>query len=169
MSTTAAKLARAMVLVGVWVALWGTLSVANVASGLVAVTVVLLLSPVAVTTGITLRPLAALRYGLLFLWLLVASTYDVTREVLRPRVRLRSGIAAVPLRTDSTVVATVVANTITLTPGTLTVELRTDPTVLYVHALQLRDPARLHAIVARLEDLASAALLQGPSAGRSAT
>jgi multicomponent Na+:H+ antiporter subunit E len=39
----------------------------------------------------------------------------------------------------SDLVITVVANAITLTPGTLTVELRRDPTTLYVHVLHLSD------------------------------
>jgi multicomponent Na+:H+ antiporter subunit E len=164
-STTGRILLRGAVLVAVWVALWGRLSVANVASGVVVAALVMSLSPVPQAPGLTLRPLPALRYAAVFSWLLVASTYDVTREVLRPRIRLREGIVAVPLRTGSTVIATVVANTLTLTPGTLTVEVGAGSSVLYVHALQARDPDRLRAVAARLETLAARTLLADPDRG----
>jgi multicomponent Na+:H+ antiporter subunit E len=50
---------------------------------------------------------------------------------------------AVPLdaRTDAEIV--LLANLITLTPGTLSLDLSDDRTVLYVHAMYLTDPDEL--------------------------
>jgi multicomponent Na+:H+ antiporter subunit E len=52
---------------------------------------------------------------------------------------VRTGIVAVPVAACSDLVITVVANAITLTPGTLTLEVRREPSTLYVHVLHLRD------------------------------
>ena len=44
-----------------------------------------------------------------------------------------------------------VANAISLTPGTLTIEVATDPNVLYVHVLHLHDIDAVRRDVTRLE------------------
>ena len=49
---------------------------------------------------------------------------------------------------------TLIADAITLTPGTLTLEVRRTPLTLYVHALDVRDPAVLQDEIRTLEVLA---------------
>ena len=61
---------------------------------------------------------------------------------------------AVPLRGCSDAVVTLIADAITLTPGTLTLEVRRDPLTLYVHALDVRDVTVLQQDVRTLEVLA---------------
>jgi multicomponent Na+:H+ antiporter subunit E len=78
-------------------------------------------------------------FALFFLWELVKANLAVTATVLAPRRNLRPGIVAVPLeaRTDGEI--TLLANLITLTPGSLTLDVSTDRRVLYVHTLHLDD------------------------------
>ena len=78
----------------------------------------------------------------------------VARAVISPRGALHTGIVAVPLRGCSDAVVTLIADAITLTPGTLTIEVRRDPPVLFVHALDLRDVAQVQADIRKLEVLA---------------
>jgi multicomponent Na+:H+ antiporter subunit E len=148
---------RIAALTAVWVLLWGNLSFANVASGVLVSILVLWLFPMPSPEGIRLRPIAALRYAAVFSWLLVVSTWDTAVEILRRHPAQLQGIVVVPLRTDSEVVATAVANSISLTPGTLSVDVRRDPMALYVHGLRVEDPDDIRATARRLEDLALAA------------
>jgi multicomponent Na+:H+ antiporter subunit E len=87
----------------------------------------------------TLRPLRLATFLAWFAWQLVLSNLVVAREVVTPRDHIRTGIVRVPLSGCSDLVVTVIANAISLTPGTLTLEARHDPPALYVHVLHLYD------------------------------
>jgi len=160
------RLLRAAVLIAVWVALWGEATVGNLVSGVLVVIAIEVLFPVgpdvvpAEDEG-TLHPIATLRFLAVFSWALVVATWQVAVACLRPRLRLAEAIVAVPLVSRSAVIATFVANAISLTPGTLTVEVsdrRPDGSlVLYVHALDASDPDAVRADGRRFEELAVAA------------
>ena len=74
-----------------------------------------------------------------FIWELLKANVRVAYDVLTPRHRMRPGIVAVPLdaRTDAEI--TLLANLITLTPGTLSLDVSSDRSVLYVHAMYIDD------------------------------
>lgn len=128
----------------VWTALWGSVSVANVLAGVAIGIATILLVPVAgdarpADAGrLRLQPLAALGFLVFFLRQLVSASAVVAWEVVTPGSSINQGIVRLPLRTRSPGVATVIANAISLTPGTLTLEVAEDPFVLYVHILHLR-------------------------------
>lgn len=146
-----AVVARVVVLVLIWVALWGEPTVGNIVAGAVVVGVVVWVFPggpgrlPAEHEG-TFHPIAALHFAAFFAWALCVATWDVAVTVLRPRSKVAEAVVAVPLRSRSPVIATIVANAITLTPGTMTIEVD-DPAergedahiVLYVHVLGLAD------------------------------
>lgn len=140
----------------VWVALWEEISVANVASGLVVGGLLTTLFPLtrAGVGGhpVSFRPLRALHLLGYFLWKLVEANAVVAWEVITPNNEgVQEGVVAVPLTGSADIVVTLVANAISLTPGTLTLEIDRDPTVLYVHVLHLRNLERVRADVLRLE------------------
>lgn len=157
------RLLRVVVLAAIWVALWGEVSAANVVWGLVVAVVVILGFPsLDGENGNGIRPVAAVVLVARFVVMLVRSTWSVVVAVLRPKLALEQAIVAVPLRTDDPVIVTMVANGISLTPGTLTVDLGPDPVpgegrVLYVHALALSSQEEVVAGAHELEDLALAA------------
>lgn len=154
-------------LVVVWVALWGEASVANLLSGVLVAGALVALRPAWSGGGGRLRPVPAARFLAYFLWKLVESSVVLAWEVLTPRNHVREGIVAVPLRGPSDALITVVADAITLTPGTLTLDVRQEPgTVLYLHVLHLRDADEVRREVRHLEDLAIAAF--GTDADRAA-
>jgi multicomponent Na+:H+ antiporter subunit E len=148
----------------VWLLLWGEASPGNVLAGLVLGTLIVVAFPPAPEHGRTPRPVAVISYGLWFVKALVIANAQVAAQILRPRLALEEGIVAVPLRTRSPLVATFVANSITLTPGTLTVEIRPAefglddggtpdaPPVLYVHCLVTGDPEQVRADGLELEE-----------------
>lgn len=155
-----ARLPMALWLVVVWVALWGDLSVANVAGGLLVAGVLLALFPGAgPRRGFTIRPLQLLIFLGYFAAKLVEANAVVAWEVLTPsNAGVREGVVAVPVTGASDAVVTVLANAISLTPGTLTLDVRRDPTVLFVHVLHLKSIEATRAEVHRLETLVLRAL-----------
>jgi multicomponent Na+:H+ antiporter subunit E len=75
----------------------------------------------------------------LFVKELVLSGWRVATLVMSPRMELKPGIFAYPLSVDSDFEITLLANMITLTPGTLSVEVSEDRRTLYVHAIDCSD------------------------------
>lgn len=148
------RLVRGLLLLVVWLALWSDLSVANVASGVLVAAAIVAGFDTWRPGRVIVRPVHATRFVLWFAYKLVESTLVVARAVISPGSRVHTGIISVPLQGCSDVVATVIGDAISLTPGTLTLEVRRNPLVLYIHALDTRD---LHAIrrdVRKLEVLA---------------
>lgn len=143
-------------LVLVWIALWGDLSVANVLSGVAVASLLLMAFPHAGPGPAgTLRPLRALVFLAYFTYRLVEANLVVAWEVITPNNEsINEGIVAVPVTGASDAVITILANAISLTPGTLTLEVSRDPAVLYVHVLHLRDIEAVRRDVHTLETLA---------------
>lgn len=84
----------------------------------------------------------------LFLYELVMSTITVAILVLKPKLDFEPGIIAFPLKVKSDVEITLLANLITLTPGTLSVDVSDDKKTLYVHAIDASDPESIVADIA---------------------
>jgi multicomponent Na+:H+ antiporter subunit E len=65
---------------------------------------------------------------------------------------MRAAIIAIPLDAESDLEITVLANLITLTPGTLSLDVSQDRKILYIHAMHVRDVDKFrHDIKARFE------------------
>jgi multicomponent Na+:H+ antiporter subunit E len=77
----------------------------------------------------------------LFVFELFAGAFAVAALALRPDLRrlLRPAIVAFPLTATTDGEITILANLITLTPGTLTLDVSADRRFLYVHVLDLND------------------------------
>jgi len=76
-------------------------------------------------------PWLVLKYLGLFTRELVKSNLDVARRVVSPEVRINPGIVEIKTRLKHPTYRLVLANSITLTPGTLTVDMIDDS--LFVH------------------------------------
>lgn len=138
-------------LVVAWLALWGEVSVANLLSGLAVGAALLVVFPNPSLSVGTLRPVWMVVFHAYFLVKLCQATAIVAWEVVTPGSRIREGIVGVAITADSDAVVTIVANAISLTPGTLTVEVGDDPPTLFVHVLHLHDVEEIRMEVRRLE------------------
>lgn len=76
-------------------------------------------------------------FMLFFLKELTLANLRVTRQAMGPRLTARPGIVAIPLDAAKGVEITLLANMITLTPGTLSVDVSDDRKTLYVHAIDV--------------------------------
>jgi multicomponent Na+:H+ antiporter subunit E len=93
------------------------------------------------------RRLASL--ALLFLYELVMSAVRVFKLVLTPDLsKLQPGFVAFPLTVDRDFEIALLANLITLTPGTLSVDVSDNRRTLYIHAIHVPDPEAMKADIA---------------------
>ncbi|TLP44843.1 MULTISPECIES: Na+/H+ antiporter subunit E [Cohaesibacter] len=76
---------------------------------------------------------------MLFLRELMKSAFRVAKLALSPKLELRPGFIAYDLTTDRDIEITILANMITLTPGTLSVDVSDDKKTLYIHAVTFDD------------------------------
>ncbi|MGA6924169.1 MAG: Na+/H+ antiporter subunit E [Desulfosarcina sp.] len=77
-----------------------------------------------------------------FLMDLFLSNLRVLWDVVTPRHISRPGIVGIPLNARTDLEILLVANLISLTPGTLSIDLSEDRRTLYVHVMFLDDPDR---------------------------
>ena len=137
-------------LVVVWILLWGTWSWANLLSGLAIALVVMLLLPLPPVVGSTrVRPLPLIRFVGHFLGDVVVSGAQVAWRALGPGGVGQGAIVRVQLRADSDLLLTVVAETISLVPGSLVLDLDREHRLISVHLLHAtradRPPGHLRA------------------------
>jgi multicomponent Na+:H+ antiporter subunit E len=78
-----------------------------------------------------------LRYLAIFARELTKATIAVTRAVLNPRLEIRPGFLAVDMDCESDLEITVLANSITLTPGTISVHVEREQRKIVIHALDV--------------------------------
>jgi multicomponent Na+:H+ antiporter subunit E len=134
------RIAALLFLATVWVALWGRATFGTVLSG-IAVAFVLVTALSIGSSGPVqgrIRPIRLMRFVLYFAIKLVEANAVVAWEVLTPSThRVNEGVVAVRLGHTSRLIVTIVANSITLTPGTMVVDIGSKPTTLYVHVLHL--------------------------------
>jgi multicomponent K+:H+ antiporter subunit E len=136
-----------------WLWLQGSLQPADIVLGLLlGLLIPLLTSRFWPMTGRIKRPIKAVGFMMLVLGDIVLANLQVARQILGRVGRLEPGFVRVPLDLRTDVGIAVLANTITLTPGTLTAEVAADRRSLLVHALHLPDPqATVRAIKDRYE------------------
>jgi multicomponent Na+:H+ antiporter subunit E len=80
-----------------------------------------------------------LRLLLFFTREVLIANWAVVKQVLSPRLKARAGIIAYPLELRDDMLITLLANMITLTPGTLSVEVAPDRCFLFIHILDIAD------------------------------
>jgi multicomponent Na+:H+ antiporter subunit E len=144
-----------VVLVVIWLLAWGSVTWANVLSGVVVATGIVVVVPdVRRASHLPIvRPLPALRLAASMGRDVVVSNVVLTRQVLARRPRVATGVVRVPLAGCSDEVITVIANLVAMTPGTMPIEVDQHPTVLYVHVLHLEDPDDVRRQIWHLRDL----------------
>jgi multicomponent K+:H+ antiporter subunit E len=87
------------------------------------------------------RPFALVAYGGLVLWDVIVANFQVARIILfLPNDRIRSAWITVPVDLTAPEAISLLAGTITMTPGTLTADISADGRALLIHSLHAPDP-----------------------------
>ena len=74
----------------------------------------------------------------LFLWECFKANLDVAYRVLHPRLPINPGIVKVRTKLTTETALTFLANSITLTPGTMSVDIDKDNGILYIHWIDVK-------------------------------
>ncbi|HDQ45633.1 MAG TPA: cation:proton antiporter [bacterium] len=127
----------------VWAALTPIRNVQEMLAGLVVSALVSFLAGHFLITTEKRRPFArriipALLYFFRFLWEMVKANVHVAYLVLHPNLPIRPGIVKIRTRLTKDSAITVLTNSITLTPGTLTVDVNPGRQEIYVHWIDIR-------------------------------
>ena len=129
-----------------WLLLTFNLSAANLVAGAVAalVTSLLFTKYFFIKVGKFLQPVRyfwLVVYLVIFTWECIKANFDVAYRVLHPAMPIKPGIVKVKLGLQSDFARTMLANSITMTPGTITVDIVGDE--LFVHWIYVKseDPA----------------------------
>jgi len=74
----------------------------------------------------------------IFLWECFKANLDVAYRVLHPRLPINPGIVKVKVELKTDTALTFLANSITLTPGTMSVDIDKDNGILYIHWIDVK-------------------------------
>jgi multicomponent Na+:H+ antiporter subunit E len=123
----------------VWAAVTGALTPQNIVVGFVlGYAVIFVLQPLLGRDQYGSRVLYWVRFIFWFIRELFISSLRVAVDVLTPAHRMNPGVIGVPLDVTTDAEITFVANTISLTPGTLSLDVSQDRKTLYIHAMYIR-------------------------------
>ncbi|MEM9418272.1 MAG: Na+/H+ antiporter subunit E [Planctomycetota bacterium] len=90
-------------------------------------------------TGYTRKLPQAIGFVFFILWQLILSNLRVAYDVITPAANRSPAVIGVPLDVTTDAQITLLANLITLTPGTLSLEVSEDRKTLYIHAMFAED------------------------------
>ena len=136
-----------------WLGITGSWTTGSLVGGIVVVTLLMVLFPPVEpgTTRHRLRPVMLARYAGHFVRELVLANIQVAFAVIFPsRVRHARGVIDVELPPSSRLVLAILANAVSLTPGTSIIDVSSDPPWMRVHVLELRDPDEVRSAIAEL-------------------
>jgi multicomponent Na+:H+ antiporter subunit E len=124
-----------------WMAMAGSASWAQFLLGFAVSYLVLawLASLLGKRSGYVRKLPATLGFIAFFIWELVLANLRVAYDVITPRANRSPAVIAVPLDAETDAEITLLANLITLTPGTLSLEVSPDRKTLYIHAMFAQD------------------------------
>ena len=125
----------------VWVAMTGSFDVASFGVGFVIAYVVLyLLQGVVGRSSYFRKSILLVRFVGFYVYEVVRSNLRVAIDVVMPTSRAQPGVVAVPLEARTDAEITLLANLITMTPGSLSIDVSDDRSVIYVHSMFIDDP-----------------------------
>lgn len=131
-----------LTLLVVWLGLVNTISLGHVLLGAaIGLTLPIMTAPYWPGRARVRRPLKVVEYALVVLWDIVVANVQIALVILfRPEREIRSHWIPVPLELRSAEAITVLAGTITMTPGTVSAMLSADASCILVHCLHTDDP-----------------------------
>lgn len=133
-----------LLLAVVWQAVTGSFTLGGLVAGLVLGYAVLWMArPLYGDVEYFRRVPRAIGFALYFLKELVVSSLRVAYDVVTPPIHARPGLLKVPLDARTDLEIMLLANLVSLTPGTLSLDVSADRRFLYLHAMFVDDPDEL--------------------------
>ena len=141
-------------LVLVWILLWGSVSPANILSGLAIALVIMLLLPLPVVpVEGRVHLLSLLRLIAQVAYLLVLSSVQVAWLAVKPGPPPLTAVLRVRLAVKSDLVLALGANIITLIPGSIVLEIDQTRRLLYTHVIDVGSETSVDRFYRQISDL----------------
>ena len=135
------------VLVVVWVALWGDLSVANVLGGAAVAIIIGLVFPLPPLPATPrFRPWHILVLGVVFVRDLTVASFQLAWLAWRPGPPPEVAVVRTDVATTSEATLTLVAEMTSLVPGTIVLETNAANRVMYLHCLDVSTPEQIEGV-----------------------
>lgn len=135
-------------LTGIWLLLNNSIEPGHILLGLLLGWIIPVLTIRFWPDKVTIRkPVVLLRFGFIFLYDIVVANFTVARLILGNPDKLKPAFVKLPLDLTSDIAISLLASSLTLTPGTLSARLSEDRSYLLVHALNETDPDTLIATI----------------------
>ena len=140
-------------LFGIWLILTNSIAFANIVVGLiVSVSIALLYTRSFKSDDVeTISPYWLGIYIVVFLKNIILSNIQISKRILRKDMRLAPAIVAVKTDLKSDWKKLLLANSITLTPGTLTLDVKGD--TLYIHTIEYDKEKSKEDIIKEFQDV----------------
>lgn len=136
-----------------WIALTGNFTGSGLIAGFIfGYFVLLLISRASGKRPTYLRKVPqTINFTLFYIWEIIQSNLRVAYEVLTPTHNMRPGVIGLQLSCGSDAAITMLANLITMTPGTLSLDVSSDRRMLFIHVMHIDDEDQLRADLKHLE------------------
>lgn len=138
----------------IWVAVRGSVTVGSIIGGVVVTTVLMVLfrrGSEPSTSRHTIHPWWVVRYIAHFVFELLKANVQVALAVIAPsRIEHHRAIIEVPLPQSSRLVGALLANAVSLTPGTSIIEVSNEPPSFHVHVLEMSSADEIRSSIAEL-------------------
>lgn len=132
-----------MILAFIWATLFGEITLFNLITGFILGFAILAYVQGRDQHEIYFQKLILIvRFAIYFMKEIVKANILVAYDILTPEHVSKPGIVAIPLNAKTDLEIMLLANMITLTPGTLSLDVSDDRRVLYVHVMFLESPDR---------------------------
>ncbi|MBE0506006.1 MAG: Na+/H+ antiporter subunit E [Marinospirillum sp.] len=129
---------HSLLLLVVWLLLNNSVAPGHLVLGsFLALTIPLLLAKLQLPQPSAKKPLLAVKYFLKVLFDIITANVEVAILVVGPIKRMKPGFIAIPLDITRELPITLLASTVSLTPGTVSCEVSEDHRWLFVHALNI--------------------------------
>lgn len=123
-----------------WVLLTGDLEAVNFVEGFIIGYIILFIGRTSLgNSKYFTRINKLIRFILYFLKELFLANFIVAYDIITPQDKMKPGIIALELDAKTDLEITLLANLITLTPGTLSIDTSYDKKYLYVHSMYIDD------------------------------
>jgi len=100
-----------------------------------------------------IRPIGLMEYLYVLIKSLIISNLQINRRILSRKMDIAPAIVAIKTTLDSDWKKLLLANSITLTPGTLTLDIKDD--ILYIHVINYQAGMDKHDIIKEFEQVIS--------------
>lgn len=143
-----------LTILAIWLLLWDAFSIGLLAMGLILSVLVPVFARRFWPDAPRVRSFRKLFvYAVVFAWDIFVANLQVASLILRPNSSLKPTFLEIPLDIDHPFLITILANTISLTPGTVSSNVAGDRGTLLVHCLHCDDPdEEIATIKRRYED-----------------